>query len=393
MAELKKIAFVLDEFKLDSPAQHLVDRFLAGYHRVGKWVTPKDRLVAISIPDEQWNAELDRRVKDSGLRRTKSLAEAIEGANGVVVAGKGVEGEANDVKLRFVVENVPEGCGVFIYGAAGYDANSVGRLRETAKTRQIALASGSTIPVTWRLPELRIERGAKLKRVLAIVHGDFPSADFFGLEATLPVTGRRAVETTQREVGAEVIVRERRWMITGVESFTWSPDIKMMLERGKWEPLLEAALSRSNSPLGKSVEDGRTQDISNVDVFASMIDHGRLVRIVEIDGFEMVIVVANGAVQDFTMAVEDAEGNVASAQIYRPPGLARNDFDRLAQVIESMFENGQAPWPFIRSFQQVSLLGILRYQSQYWYQEDAVEPPVTVNGAPPSANPAPPKQR
>lgn len=398
MAELKKIAFVLDEFELDSPAQHLLDRFLAGYHRDGKWVLPKDRLVAVSIPDEQWNGELDRRVKDFGLRRTASLVEALQGAHGVVVAGKGVEGEANDLKLRFVVDRAPKGSSVFIYGAAGFDPSSVGRLRETARARQVAIASGSTVPVTWRLPELRIERGAKIKRVLAIVHGDFPSADFFGLEATLQVTGRRAVETTQREVGPELIVTERRWMVTGVESFTWTPDIKMMLERGKWEPLLEAALSRSNSPQGKSVEDGRTQDITNVDAFTAMIEHGRLIRVVEIDGFQMVVVVANGAVKDFTMAFEDEEGKVFSTQIYRPPAPTRNDFDRLVQVIEGMFETGKAPWPFVRSYQHANLLSILRYQSKYWYQEDAVEPPVTVegalpNGAVPPSNDTPPKPR
>ena len=92
MAELKKIAFVLDEFKLDSPAQHLLDRFLAGFHRDGKWTRPEDRLVAVSIPDEEWNAELDHRVKDFDLRRTKSLLEALQDADGVVVVGTVVGG-------------------------------------------------------------------------------------------------------------------------------------------------------------------------------------------------------------------------------------------------------------------------------------------------------------
>jgi hypothetical protein len=373
VAELKKIAFVLDEFKLDSPAQHLLDRFLAGFHRDGKWTRPEDRLVAVSIPDEEWNAELDHRVKDFDLRRTKSLLEALQDADGVVVVGKGVVGEANDVKLRFIVKSVPEGCPVFIHGAAGIEANSVGRLRVMAIERKIPIASGTTVPVTWRLPEFYIERGMKLKRALAVVHGDFPAADFFGLEATMPITGRRAVEKIQHEVGPELRTKEKRWMVTGVAARYLREDIRSMIKEGGWEELLAAALSRSNSPLGKSVEDGRTQDLSDLDAFLKLIDHGRSILIKEIDGYQTMIVVANGAVKDFTMAVEAADGKIVSAQIYRPQGPARSDFDRLAEVIEAMFETGKAPWPFIQSFHEVSMLGILRYQSQYWYQQPEPE--------------------
>lgn len=365
MAELKKIAFVLDEFALGTPAQHLLDRFLMGYHRDGKWIKPEDRLVAISIPEEKWDAELDRRVKDFDLRKTQSLVEALEGANGVVVAGKGVEGDANDLKLKFVIERVPEGCPVFIYGAGGSDANSTGKLMAIADGRNVPLAAGSTIPVTWRLPELQIEPGAKVKRALAVVHGDFPSAEYFGLEATLPITETRAVDVLKREVGAEIRRREKRWMFTGLETWDIREDIELMMKRDNWGGLLAAALSRSNSPQGKSVEDGRTQDLSSLSAFFELGKDLRMARIVEIDGYQSMIVVANGVVEDFTLAVEYADGKMASTQIYRPPGPARNDFDRLAETIEDLFETGKAPWSFVRTFQEVSLLGIMRLHESY----------------------------
>jgi len=364
MATLKKIAFAIDDFKPGSPGQRLLDRFLIGFAANGAWTKPPNRLIAISIPDEEWNAELDRRVHEFGLRRTGSLKEALQDADGVVVAGKAAIGNANDVKNKFIVQHTPKGCPIFVYGALGQDPGATGSLFKIANNRGIPICSGTTLRTAWRLPELQLPAGAKLKRALAIVPGEFPTADFLGLEAALPFSGIRAVPTKRREVGAELIESELRWMFNSVNSWHTVEDVADRIDGEGWGNLAAAALSRSSSPLGTSVTDGRTQDLSSTSTFASMAKDARLIQMVEIDGYRTGIIVVNGVINDIVFAVETDDGTIKSAKIHIPPEPARSDFDRLAEALEGFFATGEPPWDANESFHQVNLLGLIRYHRQ-----------------------------
>ena len=388
MAELKKIAFALDDFKPGSPGQQLLDRFLMGYTKDGVWTKPSNRLIAVSVPDEEWNEDLDQRVRKFGLRRTGSLREALQAADAVLVTGKAALGDANDVKLKFIVQRVPKGCPVFIYGAPGQDPGAAGALLKIAENRDVRICSGTTLRTASRLPELEISKGAKLKRALAIVPGEFPTADFLGLEAALPFSGIRSVPKKRREVGAELIETELRWMFNSINSWHSVEDVADSIDGEGWGRLAAAALSRSSSPQGISVTDGRTQDLSSTSTFAKLAKDARLIQVVEIDGYRTGVIAVNGVIGDIVIAVEKADGTIHSSKIHIPPEPARSDYDRLTATIDSYFSTGELPWPTFESFNQVNLIGLIRYHRQV-FEERMKKPPSSPEPAPPPNEAAP----
>ncbi len=388
MAELRKIAFVLERFKPDSAAQHLLDRFLIGYAKDGRFLKSEDKLVTVFIPEDAWNADLDKRVKDLKLRRTNDLLEAIEGADGVIVIGGGPAGRPHDeTKTEFVVSRVPEGCPVFIHGAPGRTPQFINKLNGIARDRKTPLTAGSVIAAAGRLPEWGLKPGTKIRKAMAIVHGDFPTAEYHGLEILIPFSQIRHVDTMKREVRGEIRVTERRWMFTGVASRNTTSDVVMRLKEDGWDKLYAAAVSRSDSPRGMSVKDGRTQDLSDPDMFAKLATDARLAEFSEIDNYHFMVVVANGVVGDFTVAVEEADGTIHSTQIYQPPAPARAGYDRLAAAIDQMFETGKAPWPFFHKYNETFLLDIVQFQAESQKQaaNQAAQPPFIGPAAPPGS--------
>src|SRR5205807_5927505 len=108
------------------------------------------------------------------------------------------------------------------------------------------LLAGSSLPVTWRLPDLELPLECEIDRALIVGVGGSDAMDYHALEAMqCQVERRRGGETGVRSV--QLIEGEAVWE-AGAE--------------GRWSTeLLEAALSRSDTPLGLTEQDGRTQDL------------------------------------------------------------------------------------------------------------------------------------
>ena len=124
-------------------------------------------------------------------------------------------------------------------------------------------------------------------------------------------------------------------------------------------PLLAAALSRSDSPQGDPVRDGRTQDMVGLGLVLKLSKNPRAWVLEHSDGVRSTIAVLDGVVADFNFAVELADGKVVSAQIYRPPAPQRHEFTRVAEVVEKFFVSGKAPWLPRRSILTAGLLAAL----------------------------------
>ena len=117
---------------------------------------------------------------------------------------------------------------------------------DASKRLKFPMLAGSSLPVTWRLPDIELPLNCEIENALMVGYGGADVMDFHGLEALQCMVERRK--------GGETGVAAVQ-MIEG--DAVWKAG-----EEGRYSrELLVSALSRSDSPQGQTIEDGRTQDL------------------------------------------------------------------------------------------------------------------------------------
>src|SRR2546423_14860033 len=95
MRPLRKIAFLLEDFVTDSPAQQLLDRFLMGYPRDGSFHRNTDlEVCAYLIVSSE--SDFGSRAEDFRLRVEPTAEEAVANADAVVVVSRRPSAVANE---------------------------------------------------------------------------------------------------------------------------------------------------------------------------------------------------------------------------------------------------------------------------------------------------------
>jgi hypothetical protein len=126
---------------------------------------------------------------------------------------------------------------------------------------------------------------------------------------------------------------------------------------GRWSRrLLEAALARSTSRSGKSLEDGRTQDLAHSGELEELVQDPAAYLIEYRDGLRATLLMINGAVQDYTFACRLRGGEILSTQFLLPvlPNVAYSTC--LMNKVEEMIASGVAPYPVERTQMACSIL-------------------------------------
>ena len=126
---------------------------------------------------------------------------------------------------------------------------------KTAARMKFPLLAGSSMPVTWRLPDVDIPMDAPVEEVVMVGVCRFDGMDFDALDAMQCMLERRK--------GGE----------TGVKAVQLleGDDVWAARKAGRWsEDLMSSALSRSDAPLGLTVLDGRTQALALPGVFRNL---------------------------------------------------------------------------------------------------------------------------
>jgi hypothetical protein len=146
----------------------------------------------------------------------------------------------------------------------------------------------------------------------------------------------------ERRKGGETGVR-RVQMIEG-------DDVWKAGAEGRWsKELLIAALSRSDTPQGLTVEDGRTQDLVGSGALQKLVQKPAAYFIEHNDGLRTTLLMLNGAVQDFNFAARVRGAGVKSCQFLLTPVPNVTYSACLVSKIEEMFETGRAPYPAERT--------------------------------------------
>jgi hypothetical protein len=204
----------------------------------------------------------------------------------------------------------------------------------TSERLKFPMLAGSSLPVTWRLPDIDIPIGARIEEAVMVGEDDFDGMDFDALEAMQSMLERRA--------GGE----------TGVKAVQLleGDDVWAAGDSGRWsKELLSSALSRSDAPLGLTVLDGQPQDMAASGVLPQLAKNPAAYCIEYNDGTRATLLMLNGADQDFTFSARVVDHGLIATQFFRSlaPHVAYSAC--LAAKIEQMFTTGIAPYPVRRT--------------------------------------------
>ena len=282
-----KLQFISDQFELRTPVQQLLDRFLIGYPHRGAFHKP-DCQITLVMPEK--NALVERRMKDYGLHW---------------------QPEASGAEATLVF-NRSQRAANFVYGAP---------------LEPVRCVSGTAVRGAWLLPEIAPPKS--VAKAVMIVQGAYPMAEMEALDALLPLIWK-----SQTKILEVVQLRDSGFWQT--------------LKRDYW-PLVKSAMSRSDSPQGDPVRDGRTQDLVGLGLLEELVKSPRGWLVELQDGMQFVIAVMDGAIADYNVALQTRAGGIVSAQVYRPPAPAEHHYSRLAAMLEHCFRRGETPWPIEQS--------------------------------------------
>ncbi len=214
---------------------------------------------------------------------------------------------------------------------------------EAARALGVPLMAGSSLPVTWRLPELEIPLGRTFKDAIVASRGDLEIFGFHSLETLQCMVERRNRGGKPQGVTA----------VTCLEGdAVWEAG-----DRGLWSwPLLDCALGRSHTlnpgDIKQNTRDFRPQPPPGHDV-QTKFRHPVAFLVEYVDGLRATVLTLNGHVDDTTIAarITNSTGgeSVVSTLMYLPAPPGANFFNPLVLRIEDFFRTRKPPYPVERT--------------------------------------------
>jgi hypothetical protein len=349
---MKRIAVVATVYRYLSHAQHIGDRFLVGYPWDGAWHTPDMKVVSLYVDQKPDGDQSGARAKEFGFQVFPTIAEALRcggpklAVDAVLVIGehgqypRNEKGQVLYPRYDFVKQCVDvfekDGVAVPLYNDKhlSFSFDKAKWMVDASKRLKFPMLAGSSLPVTWRLPDLELPVNCEIESALMVGYGGADVMDFHGLEALQCMVERRK--------GGETGVKAVQ-MIEGNE--VWKAG-----DAGAYsKELLVSALSRSDSPQGQTITDGRTQDLVAKGELPKLVKNPAAYFIEYRDGLKATLLMLNGAVRDFTFAARVKGAGVQSTQFFLSPEPNVTYSQCLVARIEQLFETGKAPYPVERT--------------------------------------------
>ncbi|MBI1352697.1 MAG: hypothetical protein GC160_00015 [Acidobacteria bacterium] len=347
------MAVVTTIYRYLSHAQHMADRFLVGYPIDGAWHEPQMKIVSLYVDQHPDGDQSEERAKEFGFQVYPTIAETLRcggdkiACDAVLIIGEHGDYPINDLgqklypRYEFFKECVKvfeeDGRAVPVYNDKhlSYSFDKAKEMVEDSKRLKFPMLAGSSLPVTWRLPDMEFPLGCEIEDALMVGVGGSDPMDYHALEAMQCMVERRK--------GGESGVK-RVEMITG--DAVWKAG-----EEGRWsKELLTSAISRSDTPLGFSEEDSRTYDMVGSGEIYKLVKDPAAYFIERNDGLMTTLLMLNGAVRDYNFAarVKGMEGP-QSLQFFLTPTPNVTYSACLVRGIEEMFDTGVAPYPVERT--------------------------------------------
>jgi hypothetical protein len=345
----KRIAIITTVYRYLSHGQHMGDRFLVGYPHNGEWHKPNMQVVSLYV-DQKPEGDLSaQRAEQFGFRVYPTIAETLRcGTDKLAVDAVLIVAEHGDYptnsfgqklypRFEFFTECVKvferDGRAVPVYNDKhlSYSFDKAQRMVKESKRLGFPMLGGSSLPVTWRLPDVDMPMDCQIEEALMVgENGGDDAMDFHALEGMqCMVERRRGGETGVRSV--QTIQGDAVW------NAGWSME------------LLSAALSRSDTPLGLTVKDGRTQDLIATGELRRLVTQPVAYLVEYRDGLRATMLNLRGALKDFNFAARVTGQGVISTQFLLTPEPNVTYSACLMNKVAEMFATGRAPYPIERT--------------------------------------------
>jgi hypothetical protein len=353
MDQAKRVAAVVTEYRLHSHADLIVGKILEGYNHDGG-AGPNLKLASLYVdqfPDKDMSRGLSKKFHFP-ICDTIEAALTLDGKNlavdGVLIIGEhgnyplNAKGQILYPRRRFF-EAVTD---VFVKTKKSVPVFNDKHLAATWADAKwmydrshelfFPFLAGSSLPLTWRRPELKLPKNCDLVEAVQIGYGPFEAYGFHALECLQCMAERRK--------GGE----------TGVKSVQCLRGEEMWkaLDAGRWsKTLLEAALECVPA---HAAGDYRAPTAKAKDAGVFLIEYR--------DGFRAAVAMLNGWVYEgdggaFTFAgrLKDQE-KPAATQFYLQGPDPFAHFAYLLRAIDSMIQTGHAPYPVERTLLTTGIL-------------------------------------
>lgn len=349
---MKRIAIVTTIWKYLSHAQHMGDRFLVGYPLNGAWHKPDMKVVSLYVDQKPEGDQSQARASEFGFQVYPTIAETLRcggdklAVDAVVIIGEHGNYPTNALgqilypRYEFFKQCVDvfekDGRAVPVYNDKhlSYSFEKARWMVDQSHRLKFPMLAGSSLPVTWRLPDIELPFGCEIEEALMVGVGGSDPMDYHALEAMQCMIERRK--------GGESGVRSVQ-LIEG--DAVWKAG-----DEGRWSrQLLTAALSRSDTPQGFSLQDGRPQDLVGSGEIRKLAAKPAAYFIEHNDGLRTTLLMVNGAVQDYTFAARVKGLGLQSTQFLLTPVPNVTYSACLVGKIEEMIATGRAPYPVERT--------------------------------------------
>jgi len=356
---MKRIAVVGTIYKYLSHVQHIADRFLVGYPVAGAWHRPDMKIVSLYIDQKPEGDQSAQRAKEFDFTVYPTIAEALRCGGDklavdavLIVAEHGnyprnEKGQILYPRYEFFKQCVDvfekDGRSVPVYNDKhlSWSFEKAKWMVDAGKRLKFPILAGSSLPVTWRLPDLELAHGCQIEEALMVGVGGSDPMDYHALEGMQCMIERRK--------GGETGVRAVQ-MIQG--DAVWKAG-----DEGRWsKDLLVSALSRSDTPQGLTLQDGRTQDLVGTGQLPKLAKHPAAYFIEHNDGLKTTLLMLDGVVQDFNFAARVRGAGIQSCQFLLTPVPNLTYSACLVSKIEEMFSTGHAPYPAERTLMVSGIL-------------------------------------
>jgi hypothetical protein len=199
---------------------------------------------------------------------------------------------------------------------------------DTARELRIPFMAGSSVPVAWHKPPVRIPAGAQVEAAVAIGYGGIEAYGFHSLEGLQFVLEQRA--------GGETGVKAVQ-VLSGEAVWKAAAD-------GRWSrPLLDAALAVSAETKTGRPEDNVKEPVAFLAEYT--------------DGFTAAMVMLRGHSGDFSAAVRlHGQQEPVASLFWLQDGKPFGHFMRLSEAVQQMFLTGKPTYPVERTLLTTGIL-------------------------------------
>ena len=349
----KRVAIITTIYRLQSHGQHIGDRFIIGYPYAGEWHKPNTKVVSLYVDQKPTGDLSGERAREFGLRVYPTIAETLRcggkklAVDAILIIGEHGEYPHNDKgqilypRYEFfeqcakVFEQDDRSVPVYNDKHLSYSFEKAKRMVDTSRRLQFPMLAGSSLPVTWRLPELELPLGCTIEDALMIGEGGSDPMDFHALEALQCMVERRG----RGETGVKAVQ-----LMEG--DAVWKAG-----DEGRWsKQLLTSAMSRSDTPLGTGETESSPENLVTSGQLRKIVKNPAAYFIEYRDGLKATLLMLNGGLKDFNFAAKvKGASAIQSTQFFLSPDPNVTYSACLAHGIEKMFQSGVAPYPIERT--------------------------------------------